>query len=68
MNEFPPSLEVLTQPQVDGGGAYFGPEKLLDPWNKQFQYDPSGPRNQGNRPDVWTTSPKGIIIGNFRVQ
>jgi general secretion pathway protein G len=66
--EFPPSLEMLTQPQPDGSGAFFGPEKLLDPWNKPFQYDPSGPRNQGNKPDVWTTNPRGMIIGNFRVQ
>jgi len=63
--EFPPSLEALTGPQPNGGGAYFGPDKLLDPWKKQYQYNPQGPNNGGNKPDVWTQSPKGQPIGNW---
>jgi general secretion pathway protein G len=65
-NEFPPSLDALTQPQPNGNGAFFGPDKLLDPWRKPYQYDPQGPNNAGNKPDVWTTHPRtGIMIGNW---
>src|SRR5687768_13349357 len=39
-NEFPPSLEALTQPQPSGGAPFFGPDKLLDLWKQQYQYDP----------------------------
>jgi general secretion pathway protein G len=63
--EFPASLDLLTQPQPDGSGAFFGAEKLLDPWNRPYQYNPAGPRNMGNRPDVWTER-NGRIIGNFK--
>lgn len=63
--EFPASLDVLAQPQADGSGAYFPPDKLLDPWRKPFQYDPSGQHNGGNKPDVWTTTPKGKVVGNW---
>jgi general secretion pathway protein G len=63
--EFPASLDLLTQPQPDGAGAFFGQDKLLDPWNKPYQYNPAGPRNLGQRPDVWTER-NGRIIGNFK--
>lgn len=63
--EFPPSLESLTQPQPNGGGAFFGPEKLFDPWKKQFQYSQAGENTGGNKPDVWTVSPRGITIGSW---
>jgi len=66
--QFPPNLETLTQVQPDGRGAYIPPEKLLDPWKKPYQYDPAGPMNGGNQPDVFTFTPKGIKIGNFRLR
>jgi len=63
--EFPGSLQALTQPQPNGGGAFFGPDKLLDPWKKQYMYSAQGEHNGGNKPDVWTTSPRGVVIGNW---
>lgn len=63
--QFPPSLGALTQPQPNGGGPFFGPDKLLDPWKKEFQYNPAGTNNGGSRPDVWTVSPRGVTIGNW---
>ena len=66
--QFPPNLEALTQVQPDGRGAFFPPEKLLDPWKKPYMYDPAGPSNGGNEPDVYTTTPRGQRIGNFRSQ
>jgi hypothetical protein len=63
--ELPPSLEALTQKQPNGLPAFFTPDKLLDPWNKPYQYDPQGPKNQGLRPDVWTTTPGGVEVGNW---
>jgi type II secretory pathway pseudopilin PulG len=62
----PPSLEALTQRQPNGGKALLEIDVILDPWGKVYQYDPAGPMNDGNRPDVWTTSPEsGKRIGNW---
>jgi general secretion pathway protein G len=65
--EFPASLEALTMQQPKGGAPFFGPDKLLDPWNRPYQYDPNGPNNQGLRPDVWTTHPRTQqMLGNWK--
>ena len=37
-----------------------------DPWGNRIQYDPTGPRNDGVKPDIWTTNPSGKIIGNWQ--
>jgi hypothetical protein len=60
----PPNLQALTQPQPSGK-AIIKSEDILDPWGKEYQYDPIGPNHQGARPDVWTTSPGGKQIGNW---
>ncbi|MFO0938893.1 MAG: hypothetical protein U0798_20510 [Gemmataceae bacterium] len=40
---------------------------LRDPWGQPFQYDVKGPRNNGNRPDIWTVSKdRKTIIGNWK--
>jgi hypothetical protein len=41
------------------------PDKIRDPWGKTYQIDPNGPRNHGNKADVFTVTPKGITVGNF---
>jgi hypothetical protein len=41
------------------------PTALIDPWGKSFQYDPSGPKNQGLAPDIWTEAPDGSVIANW---
>jgi general secretion pathway protein G len=62
--QLPDSLQQLVQPPT-GGKPYIEQEGLMDPWGKQYQYDPSGGRNQGLKPDVWTTTPDGQTIGNW---
>ena len=64
MGDYPPSLETLTQP-IGGDGPMCSPEQIRDPWGKVYQIDPAGPRNSNMRADVFTTSPKGVTIGNF---
>src|SRR5688572_28849365 len=51
--EFPKTLKALTLTQPNGGGPFFGAEKLLDPWKNPYQYDPKGPKNGAKMPDVW---------------
>lgn len=62
--DYPASLDGLLQPG-DGGKPYLGPEEIVDPWGKTFQFDVNGPHNNGLRPDVWTQSPDGQTIGNW---
>jgi general secretion pathway protein G len=65
--EFPASLAVLTQTQPDGSLPTFEPEKLLDPWKREYQYNPQGPHNsQFGRPDIWSGGANGNEqIGNW---
>lgn len=67
--DYPASLEVLTQPDPDGSPAYLERGALVDPWGRPLKYDRAGPRNKGDRPDVWSdgpnpSDPKGLI-GNW---
>ena len=65
--DYPPSLDALTQPAPDGSQATLEPDGLLDPWQRPFQYDPSGGHNLGRKPDVWTTNPSnGKQVGNWK--
>jgi len=64
MGRYPESLNELTSPP-GGGKPYVEPDKLLDPWGAQYQYDPSGPNNHGLKPDVFTNGPNGEVIGNW---
>ncbi len=73
--EFPPNLEALLtkNPQTGTGPYLISAEEILDPWNREYQYDPSGQRNAGQAgaaqgiiiPDVFTTTPDGRIVGNW---
>jgi hypothetical protein len=40
-------------------------KKLLNPWGKEYEYDPKGSRNDGKRPDIWATAPDKTEIGNW---
>jgi general secretion pathway protein G len=64
-NDYPGSVEALTQAQPNGGTALVPPDKARDPWGKPYQLDPSGQRNSGLKADVFTTTPKGQVVGNF---
>ena len=63
---FPPNLETLTQPQPNGKEALLEPAALVDPWGRPYQYEANGPKNKGKQPDVWTVTPTGQTIGNWK--
>ncbi len=68
-HSFPQSLQLLLQKDQKGYGPYLEePDALVDPWGKPFNYDPSGQRNRGRRPDISTQAPDGTIIGNWPEQ
>lgn len=62
--EYPPSLQSLIQPP-EGKPFMDSPEAILDPWGRQYQYDANGARNNGLKPDIWTTGSNGQEIGNW---
>jgi general secretion pathway protein G len=64
IGSMPNSLNDLTQPP-DGGKPYLTAESITDPWNKPYSFDPSGGHNGGQKPDIWTTTPDGRMIGNW---
>jgi type II secretory pathway pseudopilin PulG len=54
--ENPETLDELARPRAGGRPALLKPEQLTDPWGNPYRYDPSGQKNNGKRPDVWTMS------------
>ncbi len=64
--DYPNSMQQLTQPQPSGGPAMCGPDQIMDPWNHEYKINPQGQHNGGNKADVYTTTPKGQTIGNFK--
>jgi hypothetical protein len=67
--QFPPNLEALLTSKRENGEPYLAdPKFLVDPWGNSYHYDPSGARNGGRPPDIWTTSPKGEEVGNWQVR
>ncbi len=68
--DFPATLEVLCQPQPDGGIPYLELGALLDPWNREYQYQPQGQNNaMYGKPDIWSLGPNpgdpASMIGNW---
>ena len=61
--EYPASLQMLTQANGTNG-AMCAEKDIIDPWGKPYQIDPNGPSHQGNKADIYTTSPKGVRITN----
>ena len=60
--EYPKSLKALTEgdrPLLKGA------DSLLDPWKKPYQYEVAGPKNKGEKPDIWTVTPDNVVIGNW---
>jgi hypothetical protein len=55
--EYPTRLDALV-------GEVSAPN-LRDPWQHQYQYDPAGRKNNGERPDIWTVTPAKKVIGNW---
>src|SRR6516225_8681848 len=54
---YPNDLNELVHPP--SGRPYLGPEELLDPWGKPYQFDANGPHNNGLKADVYTQTPQG---------
>ncbi len=54
--EWPDRLEQLVKPP-QGGRPYVDKEALIDPWGRPYRYDPKGPKNNGQKPDVWSIGP-----------
>lgn len=63
---YPPTLPDLLQKTEQGGPYLQKEEELLDPWRQEYQYDPVGLRNNHQHADVWTVTPFGPMIGNWR--
>jgi general secretion pathway protein G len=63
---YPTSLQQLTQAQPNGGSPMVPADKIKDPWNQEYQIDPNGQHSGGNKADIFTTTPKGVKIGNFK--
>jgi hypothetical protein len=57
--EYPARLDALI------GDGEIGPDGLSDPWKREYQYDPAGRKNKGDRPDIWTVTPSREVIGNW---
>jgi general secretion pathway protein G len=67
VGEYPNQLTDLLQKTSEGFGPFLESEEaLLDPWERPYQYNAAGPRNNGMQPDIWTTDPgSGQEIGNW---
>ncbi len=59
----PESLQALTQAE-GGGHARIEAKDILDPWGKQYQYEPNNMSPTG-KPRISTTSPSGVPISNW---
>src|SRR5215831_7551625 len=55
--EYPATLQLLLQRDAIGGPYLESSDALLDPWGHPYQYDASGPKNNGMKPDIWTIVP-----------
>jgi hypothetical protein len=69
--EFPQILAQLTQRDALGGPYLESPDALTDPWGHPYQYDASGPKNNGTKPDIWTVVPNSNPqkkVGNWPKQ
>jgi hypothetical protein len=62
---YPPSLQTLLQQDEEGGPYLKSAEALIDPWKQPYQYNPAGPNNAGQQPDIWANAPDGQQIGNW---
>jgi general secretion pathway protein G len=65
-HQWPSSLSVLLNKDANGKGPYLEDQNaIIDPWQKPYQYNAAGTRNNGRRPDISTIAPDGTEIGNW---
>jgi hypothetical protein len=60
-SKVPEKLEDLLMPKPLIENA----DLLTDPWGRKYQYDPKGPKHNGQQPDIWTVTPENKTIGNW---
>ena len=64
--QYPASLRQLLVRDPRGGAPLLKNEDgIMDPWDREFQYDPNGTKNNGMQPDIWCLDPNGQPIGNW---
>lgn len=63
--EPPQSLDVLAAPDEEGNKPYIELDALKTPWGGIYQYDPTGPNNNGYKADIWAVGPNNQLIGNW---
>jgi general secretion pathway protein G len=61
---YPNELGELVHPP--SGRPYLAQDELLDPWGHPYQFDAGGSHNNGLKADVFTTTPTGQVVGNFK--
>jgi uncharacterized protein (TIGR03067 family) len=61
--EFPNELGQLAKPAE--GPAFVEAKDIIDPWGVPYRYDPTGPKHEGAKPDIWTEAPGKKVIGNW---
>jgi general secretion pathway protein G len=62
MFAYPTSLEDLrvnASGSANWSGPYTDKDILPDPWGNQYQFDPAGPRHNGEKPDIVSSGPDG---------
>ena len=62
MFAYPNDLQEL---RVNNGspnwsGPYVDKDIPPDPWGNPYQYDPSGPNHNGEKPDIWSYGPDAV--------
>ena len=62
--DYPPDLVTLTQP-MEGRHAYLEAKDIVDPWGKQYQYEPQNRNQNTGKPRISTTTPGGQPVANW---
>jgi len=63
---FPGNIQqLLTRDQLSKCPYLNNQDALIDPWGNAYQYDQSGPMNNGMEPDIFCISPQGQKFGNW---
>jgi hypothetical protein len=64
---YPPTLKALTEKQPDGGKPVLDPKSLLDPWGREYVYDPSMQHPTRGTPLIYSQGPRpGEAAGRIR--
>jgi hypothetical protein len=61
-DDLPDSLQDLLQSDKTALKA----DQLIDPWGQTFQYSPESAHNAPDGFDIWTETPSGKMIGNWK--